>query len=99
MTSDIPDGRRVAVRAYPMTILRYAASSRADGRTQSDGRIRIGIATGSGAFGSGPEVDRLVAIWGVRISSRADAQNGVDYIRTNTRGTWLKLFFFLTVKM
>ena len=46
------------------TILRYAASSRADGRAQSDGRIQIGIAAGSG-----PEVDRLVAIWGVRISS------------------------------
>ena len=49
MTSDIPDGRRAAVRAYPMTILRYAASGRADGRAQSDGRIRIGIATGRGA--------------------------------------------------
>jgi len=46
MTSDIPDGRRVAVRAYPMTILRYAASDRADGRAQSDGRIKIEIATG-----------------------------------------------------
>ena len=34
MTSDIPDGRRAAVRAYPMTILRYAASSRADGRAR-----------------------------------------------------------------
>jgi len=50
------------------TILRYAASSRADGRAQSDGRIRIEIATSSGAFGSGPEVDRLVAILRVRIS-------------------------------
>jgi len=49
MTSDIPVGRRAAVRAYPMTILRYAASSRADGRAQSDGRIRIGVATDSGA--------------------------------------------------
>ena len=29
-----------------MTILRYATSSRADGRSQSGGRIRIGIATG-----------------------------------------------------
>ena len=77
-----------------MTILRYAASSRADGRTQSDGRIQIGIAAGSG-----PEVDRLVAILRVRISPRADAQNGVDYIRTSTRGTWSKLFFFLAVKM
>jgi len=67
MTSDIPDGRRAAVRAYPMTILRYAASNRADGRAQSDGRIRIGIATSSGAFGSGPEVDWLVAILRVRI--------------------------------
>jgi len=69
MTSDIPVGRRAAVRAYPMTILRYAASGRADGRAQSDGRIQIGIAAGSG-----PEVDRLVAILGVRISPRADAQ-------------------------
>ena len=97
MTSYIPDGRRAAVRAYPMTILRYVASSRADGRAQSDGRIKIGIAAGSG-----PEVDRLVAIWGVRVSPRADAQNGVDYIRTSTRGTLSKLklfFFFLTVKM
>ena len=40
--------RRAAVRAYPMTILRYAATGRADGRAQSDGRIRIGIATGRG---------------------------------------------------
>ena len=71
MTSDIPVGRRAAVRAYPMTILRYATSS------QADGRIKIGIAAGSG-----PEVDRLVAILRVRISPRADAQNGVDYIRT-----------------
>ena len=53
-----------------MTILRYATSSRADGRARSDGRIRIGIATSSGAFGSGLEVDRLVAILGVRISPR-----------------------------
>jgi len=49
MTSDIPVGRQAAVRAYPMTILRYAASSRADGRAQSDGRIQIGIAAGSRA--------------------------------------------------
>ena len=51
-----------------MTILRYATSSRADGRSQSDSRIRIGIATSSGAFGSGPEVERLVAMLRVRIS-------------------------------
>ena len=63
-----------------MTILRYAASSRADGRAQSDGRIRTGIATGSGAFGSGPEVDRLVAILGVRISP------GLTPKRMNTSG-------------
>ena len=49
MTSDIPVGRRAAVRAYPMTILRYAASGRADGRTQSAGRIQIGIAASGGA--------------------------------------------------
>ena len=66
---DVRHTRRAAVRAYPMTILRYATSSRADGRSQSGGRIRIGIAT-EGSFGSGPEVDRLVAILGVRISPR-----------------------------
>ena len=66
MTSDIPNGRRAAVRAYPMTILRYAATGRADGRAQSDGRIRIGIATGRGNLGSGPEVGELELVPGGR---------------------------------
>ena len=74
MTSDIPTARRAAVRAYPMPILRCATSSRADGRARSDGRIRIGIATGRELRLRRPEVDRLVAILGVRVSSRADAQ-------------------------
>jgi len=63
MTSDIPDGRRVAVRAYPMTILRYAASSRADGRAQSDGQIRIGVATGSGVSAQAQRLTGSLPYW------------------------------------
>ena len=73
--------RRAAVRAYPMTMLGHAASSWADGRTQSDGRIRIGIATGLG-----PVIDQFIAILRVRISPQADTEISVEYIRTSTRG-------------
>ena len=63
MTSDIPDSRRAAVRAYPMTILRYAASGRADGRAQSDGRIRIGVATDSGASAQAQRLTGSLPYW------------------------------------
>ena len=72
MRADIPEGRRAAVRAYPMTILRHAASSRADGRAdgrmQSDGQNQNRNSDWQWSLGSGPEVDRLVAILRVKIS-------------------------------
>jgi len=90
MTSDIPVGRRAAVWAYPLTILRQAAKSRADGRTQSDGRIRIGIATGSGASARAQRSTGSLPYWELELVP-GWRQISVDYIRTSTRGIW----FFL----
>ena len=76
MTSDIPTARRAAVRAYPMTILRYAATGRADGRAQSDGRIRIGIATGR-------ELRLRPRGWGVRISPGRTSTRGIRQVASS----------------
>jgi len=57
---DVRHTRRAVVRAYLMPILRCATARRADGRARpSDWQ---------GNLDSGPEVERLVAILGVRIS-------------------------------
>ena len=66
---DVRHTRRAAVRAYPMPILRYATSGRADGRAV--GRPNQNRDSDwQGNLNSGPEVGRLVAILGVRISPR-----------------------------
>ena len=46
-----------------MTILRYATSSRADGRARSDGRIRIGIATGRGTSTQAQRLSGSLPYW------------------------------------
>ena len=62
--------RRAAVRAYPMTILRYAASGWADSR------IKIGIATGR-------ELRLRPRGWGVRISPGRTSTRGIRHVATS----------------